>query len=265
MTIEIAKPDLSFTEEPEWIRQRELQWEIYCENQYAEKRKNDLIALQRYFFSGELAMPKDYGRGQKSFLRAMIDEYPLKTLEGWDYVIYQYGGFDRSKQEFTDLLEYLVLNTLTSRGWSVEEELRLWEHFLPETYLPIVQSSVATKRYGEPLSGKLSTRSVIEHFFGSIKNLLEGISDISPKYLYKVDFLISAIQVVTEHDLDTVNRLRFKLNLLFEILLQFKDSPSLPYLEQIKGFISQFVLAMNTREFEPVVTTMWEAAQKKHS
>ncbi|GGX56051.1 hypothetical protein [Saccharospirillum salsuginis] len=213
MTIVIEKPDLSFTDKPEWIEEREKLWEKYCEGQYAELRKEKLRIRKDFFFTGEFERPRDNGRGQTLFLKARINDFPLRRPEGWSYVVYKFGGFNEF--EMTKLLVHLVLPSLKELGWSLEEELALWDYFLPSTYKPTVRSPGPTKKHGAPIEGSLPLDSIIRQYALNLHCLLVGYSEISRKYFYRSDFLISTLRSIDSEELNKGSDLSDVLKSLF--------------------------------------------------
>ncbi|MEP4546562.1 MAG: hypothetical protein ABJ000_10325 [Saccharospirillum sp.] len=260
--IVIDKPDLSFTEDPKWIAEREVLWDQYCENQYSELRKEKLRVRKVYFFTGVFERPQDNGRGQSIFLKARVNDFPLRRAEGWDYVVYMLGGF--SNVEMTKLLVHQILGSLISLGWSLEEELALWDHFLPETYESIVRTPGPAKKHGLPLEGVLPIDSVIRQYLVNLKGLLSGYSDVSSKYLYRSKLLLSALQSVDDIYLSQENSLNSLIKSLFSVLYMNSDNISDEYKIAFRKFTKNLAGSIESTEFHAGVLNIWEEVKKEN-
>ncbi|WP_028671772.1 hypothetical protein [Saccharospirillum impatiens] len=266
MTVrEIEKPDMSFTEDLWWQKRREALWQQYCEFQYDGVRKSKLKVLEKYFFTGELESPKDHGRGSPGFLGSRIDTFPLRKPEGWDYVIYTFGGYDRLNLEMKQLLENKVLASLTNRGWTLEEELALWDHFLPERYQTIIKSPVFAKRQQSFLEGELHIDVVVMHYSVRVENILDGLAGSSPKYIYRPGYLLSAIEEITPEDISSIKYLDKNLQNLMKLCFRSHDSALPEFKYPIDNFIREFKQNMETLRFDPIVKAIWEDVKREHS
>ncbi|GGX56058.1 hypothetical protein [Saccharospirillum salsuginis] len=251
----IEKPDLSFTSDPGWIAEREKLWDQYCESRYSELRGSTLKARRQFFFHGTLDKPREHGLGEKSFLRVNINDFPLRSPEGWDYLVYEYGGYnDREVQE---LAVYQVLPGLKYLGWSLEEELALWEYFFQATYERSIRSPKLTKRKGVPIEGDLPLVKVISQYSSGLSSLLKGTANASPKCLHKADFLISALSEIDSILLAKDTVLRRKLDALFKRLVKSRDNLPVQYEGDFSAFYSRLSSAISDDQVDPVIKNMW--------
>lgn len=260
----IVKPDMSFTQDPQWQTRREALWQQYCENQFDDVRKKELKVYRNFFFTGELESPQDHGRGGSGLLRASIDRFPLRTPEGWNYVICTFGGFDRSKTEMTKLMVFHVLASLTNHGWTLEEELALWDHFLPKSYQKIVKSPVATKHKGV-IEGELPSSRVISKFCGGISCLFDGLEDVSPKYVYRPVFLLSALQVIAKKNIRTEKKLERQIIRLMGYCFTDQSNVLPENKEPLNNYLAEFRQGMETLQLDPIIKAMWEDVKRENS
>lgn len=253
--VEVEKPDLSFTKDPSWISQREVLWENVYVKYYNEARASRLKALKEYFFSGEFSNPVGSGLGSSTFLRARIDGYPLRKAEGWDYVVYEYGGY--SEEELEDVVSNAVLSGLKHRGWSKTEELALWDYFLGETYNFELKSPGPTKRQGACIYGELPISMVVTHFVSGLSSLLKGNLEASPKYLYKAEYLISALGEIDAKVISEDVVLNRKLNALFDRVHRSRDKVISEYRDDMDQFVESVTIGVDSVVSESKVKDIW--------
>ncbi|MEP4546561.1 MAG: hypothetical protein ABJ000_10320 [Saccharospirillum sp.] len=182
-----------------------------------------------------------------------MDTFPLRTPEGWDYVVYTFGCYDRSNLEMKQLLVNKVLASLTNRGWTLEEELALWDHFLPERYQAIIKSPVPTKRQQGVLEGALHIDVVVMHFSVRVESVFDGLAGSSPKYIYRPRLLLSAIEEVTLEDISSIKYLDGNLQNLMRLCFRSHDNALPEFKDPLNNFIREFKQEMEKLQLDPTI------------
>ena len=128
----MVKPDLTFTNDPEWKEKRLAVWRENEADLKSEFRKKDLKSIEHYLMTGDQV--ENYRLSDK----ALLGYFPLCTAEGWDYV-YQ------SLVKKPDLFEYeFYYSTHGNKNMQAthQEKLRYFDYYHPEVFSPVIKSRV---------------------------------------------------------------------------------------------------------------------------
>lgn len=93
--------DLSFTKDPNWISQRELQWKE-IENIYREgSTRKEVMALKNYFMTGE-------NPASLISVSSIIKLFPAFTVEGIQYCLNNYVSSSISDEQLERIQQVLA-------------------------------------------------------------------------------------------------------------------------------------------------------------
>jgi hypothetical protein len=175
--------DLSFTQNIEWIKERELHWKSIGKGLKGDFKKQEIADIKKFFMSGEEGASYQMSDG------AFFVYYPLQSPEGWDYIL-------RSKVKDQSEFRHLFNETLQDRS-SVEffpymapYELARWDYFLGETFEPTITSRVPIA--GEKVTLELDPYDVFYRIGVRIWEYVEdGFYNGDSKWLQRINYFWS--------------------------------------------------------------------------
>ncbi|MEJ2046010.1 MAG: hypothetical protein P8X74_17570 [Reinekea sp.] len=125
MDLSIVFPEIN---DPDWIRQREENWQIMLENSdiKSEYRKKDLEKIKRYFFNGEIEpdMPL-----QDAYIW-LFETFPIQRREGYDYL---FLNNDYTQEQVKDITLSALMD-LSSSGLTNDQQLIHWDYHLGKEF-----------------------------------------------------------------------------------------------------------------------------------
>lgn len=128
----MLNPDLSFTNNSQWLEQRQQLWRQVEEQLKPNFRKKELEVIEAYMMTGIV--------DEKSPLpdSALLNYFPLMEATGWDYV---YQSLVKKPNLFEYEFYYSTHGNMNTQV-TEEEKLRYFDYYHPEVYSPIVKSRV---------------------------------------------------------------------------------------------------------------------------
>lgn len=178
--------DLSFTKDPEWIKQREVLWEPRGKDLKSNFSKKEIADIKQYFMTGIVGNTYQEDAGKLGY-------FPVQSPEGWDYVLENMIGkpeFFRSSinQTFQDRSDVLFM---------APYELAKWDYFLGETFEPTITSRVPIA--GEKVTLELDPHDVFCRIIVEIVVFIErGTGGDNPKWLQRIDYFWSLFPLLSD-------------------------------------------------------------------
>lgn len=183
--------DLSFTKDPEWIKQRDISWETWARDFKGDFNKKEIADMKQYFMTGIVG--DSYGDDS-----GKLHYFPLQTPEGWDYVFQNI--ITNNESSFKYELN-LVFQEGDSASFLTPYELAKWDYFLGETFEPTITSRVPIA--GEKVVLELDPFDVFCRIAPGITGFLErGDSGDWPKWIQRADYFWSLWLFVTDDCFD---------------------------------------------------------------
>ena len=206
--------DLGFTKDPEWIKQREVLWELWREEIKSLSTKKELNEYRHYFMTGEELPNVDMSD------EALFDSFPLQEADGWDYVLQHLANnFDDFKRLFTETLHDRSDHKLFPHR--APYELARWDYFLGETFEPTITSRVPIA--GEKVTLELDPHDVFCRIAPGFTGFLEydNASVEWPKWIQRADYFWSLWPVFSDEDFFSESRTVAKSLRFISRLLKF--------------------------------------------
>lgn len=182
--------DLSFTKDPEWIKQREVLWEPRGKDLKSNFSKKEIADIKQYFMTGIVGNTYQEDAGKLGY-------FPVQSPEGWDYVLENMIGkpeFFRSSinQTFQDRSDVLFM---------APYELAKWDYFLGETFESTITSRVPIA--GEKVTLELDPHDVFCRIAPGITGFLQkGSGGDWPKWIQRADYFWSLWPLITDDCFD---------------------------------------------------------------
>ena len=175
--------DLSFTKDPEWVKQREVLWELWREEIKSLSTKKELNEYRHYFMTGEELPNVDISD------EALFDSFPLQKSDGWNYVLQHLAkNSDDFKRLFTETLQDRSDHKLFPHR--APYELARWDYFLGETFEPTITSRVPIA--GEKVVLELDPHDVFYRIGVRIWEYVEdGFYSDDSKWLQRINYFWS--------------------------------------------------------------------------
>jgi len=182
--------DLGFTKDPEWIKQREVLWELWREEIKSLSDKKELDEYRHYFMTGELLPATDMSD------EGLFNSFPLQKEDGWNYVLQHLANNPEDyKRLFTETLQDRSDHKLFPHRASYE--LARWDYFLGETFEPTITSRVPI--VGEKVTLELDPHDVFCRIIVEIVVFVErGAGGNSPKWLQRFDYFLSLFPLLSD-------------------------------------------------------------------
>lgn len=122
--------DLSITNSPEWVAEREKNWPI-VEDMISEGFTRKQIArYKKYFMTGERPAKNEIAT------TSYVEFFPLLTIEGIEFVCKNYLTSDIEFHHFRSILSAFMLRINELVGLTDEERFALFDHIFGKTYDP---------------------------------------------------------------------------------------------------------------------------------
>ena len=255
--------DLSFTQDPEWQEAREELWIPIEKDLKTDFSKKSLEPIKVYFMTGLLPEGKTLSDG------ALLHYFPLKTPEGWDFVL-------ENLVSSSDFLKGAItanFHDLTDYGFSEKELLSHWDYFLGDTFRPEYKPRV-------PVNGESNVRielSAIEcfnHYWAAIPPYLKGLLEVSTIF-NRIDYFVSLwpsfSDEIWEKDFDRWSEegmVKSKINRFFKHIINYETPEDLNDPNQTRP---KFLKMMEEKLDElypqlcPKLQALWDETKAKKS
>ena len=238
--------DLSFTKDPVWIECRNKKWSSFSEGLKDSFRKKEIEIIKHYFFTGELL--EDYRISEG----ARLNQFPLATHEGWDYV------FEYLVEDVGVFEERLYLSVQDrSDLFSQDEQLSMWDYFLGDRYAPVVKSRVPVGREKKIVELELNYPKLLTLIMASLSTWIGDVDAYgdNPKWVVKIDYFYSMLPYFkNEYFLNTQKRskeakaARMIVRLMTDALTYTADANYEPHR---KAFLENLIHTFDTMENLP--------------
>lgn len=182
--------DLSFTKDPEWVKQREVLWELWREEIKSLSTKKELNEYRHYFMTGEELPNVDISD------EALFDSFPLQKSDGLNYVLQHLAkNPDDFQRLFTETLQDRSDHKLFPHR--APYELARWDYFLGETFEPTITSRVPIA--GEKVVLELDPYDVFCRIAPGFTGFLQkGSGGDWPKWIQRADYFWSLWPLITD-------------------------------------------------------------------
>lgn len=188
--------DLSFTHDSNWRKEREKTWaprEVRLKSNF---RKREIDVFRHYYFNGELP--------ESGFTIGDLNRfslYPLHTPDGWNYILASL--IDSSEyHDFAEIVKYSTQSWL-DKGYSLQEELALFDYFFGKAYSPVIKSRVPMGRDKKYQELALSADYMFWRGLQMICCWLDGKEeDPTCAWAYRLDYLFGLVELVDPRTFD---------------------------------------------------------------
>jgi len=209
----IKMVDLIFTQDPEWQEAREKQWKPIEKDLKTDFSKKDLEPIKFYFMTGLLPEGKALSDG------ALLHYFPLKTPEGWDFVLENLA----SSSDFLKDAITANFHDLTDYGFSEEELLSHWDYFLGDSFKPQYKPRVPVDGHTNIRIG-LSAVECFNHISATVWAFLTGgVGDEKTIVIQKTDYFYSLWPEIKNEDFESDDDYSIESNCIFIINSYFKQ------------------------------------------
>jgi hypothetical protein len=217
--------DFSCTEDPEWIREREIIWSEVEDWLKGDLRRKELNSLKVYFMTGVLE------EGRVLSAKSKYGYFPIQNREGWDYVIENYySSIDDFKSFVFD-----QFFDLSDRKYVMGDELELWDYFFGSKFEPTITSRVALAGTGQKVTIELDPLDVFCRIIPSIFLFLEkGLIENDSKWFQRIDYFWSLWPYITDRCFttslrrSTEGKTAFQVKRLLGHIVRYKPDKKFP-------------------------------------
>ncbi|MEH6470447.1 MAG: hypothetical protein V7752_04285 [Halopseudomonas sp.] len=236
--------DLSFTQDPQWIAQREELWAPVEKRLKKENRKKELLDIKQYFMTGvegQVKKVSDHGK---------IRFFPLQNPKGWDYVI---------ANQLKDPKSFKFIVDLIFQGSSEEFEpfdtVEKWDYFLDPVFEPILTSRVPMGRDGEKLTLELDPLETFCRVAQPLDDALRlGDGGDKPRWLLRSAYFFSLLPYITDEcfaalergEVDNVSSCAFFLNSIVPQIADYQPEEEFEADKEIRlQFLADFAAKLD--------------------
>lgn len=261
--------DLSFTKDPNWISQRELQWKE-IENIYRERStRKEVMALKNYFMTGE-------NPASLISVSSIIKLFPAFTVEGIQYCLNNYVSSSISDEQL-ERIQQVLANQDFVVGVTPEKKKGIFEFTFGKVYekrraFPFLISNEVLEK--EIL---LSSNYLIESGTGVYSFIKRNKKIHTNHWLRLHDFLFSLFSFVDKRIYDedaqkaggvggiAVDIIRSRLDYIMNACFKLPNPSENPEDDQERiVYLNEFRLRMDALE-EPVeLKQIWESIKAKY-
>ena len=253
----VKQPDLSFTQNPQWISEREEHWKPIEDFLKENNRKKVVDQLKNIFFTGVIVNPEDIKEG------FAILYYPLQTAEAWDYL---FQDTRLAPKCFKDYMSAPLMGSYNDKFfWEAGARLRFFDYFHPATYQPVIKSRVPIGREQKVVEIELD---VYELFGSMCSKLSQFVNDGNPTILtQRLEYFFSTLDNIGDLE-HPDGRKRSKISRIIYRLLQsyFIYEPEIKagdVLEQ-KAFLTRFYNHIANNPVHPSIKAIWQKVVDEH-
>ena len=260
--------DLSITNDPEWIKQRESLWKPIGADFKKDFRKKEVDKIHRYFMTGTLL------EGERLSDGAKFSWFPLQTPEAWDYVLEYLFCSQDVERELKNKFHF-QFGDLSQRAMSFGEELALWDYFAGDTFQPIFKSRVPVGPEKKIISFEVDHENVVSHFNLGMDGWFGGEYSSLPKWVQRFNYFLTMLPHMKSLEfvrLTNSGRLEIRVEALVSKIFKYIVTP--PYgkylplsdeaLEVRHEFAKDAVLKLDAVNMPPAMKKHWEDTKATH-
>lgn len=251
------EPDLSFTQNPEWIAERETHWKPIEEFLKENNRKKTIEQLRKLFFTGEIENAEDIREG------FAVLYYPLQTAEAWDYLFQDARILPKCYKEF--FKDSLMGSYADRFFWDKEARLRFFDYFHPATYQPVIKSRVPIGREQKVVEIEVDVYDLFGLMSAKFSQFVNyGNSTVMTQ---RLEYFFSTLDHVGDLD-DANNRQKSKVSRIISRLLEshFRYEPEADLGEALeqKAFLTRFYNHIANNPVHPSIKAIWQKVVAEH-
>lgn len=181
--------DMSFTNDPEWIRQREALWEDTLEkfDISAELSSKTVEALRRYFMTGEVAAD-----GEPPGARSRLSFFPAMNIEAIEHVLKYNMPDGASDKDIEELKIFFYVGVKNVPGISLDEALTIFRYVFGTTYSPNWELPFIVGNENEKRRSHLDPHGAFQSG-AIIVNWLGDPNDPEPIWFHLMDYWFSLL------------------------------------------------------------------------
>lgn len=253
----VKQPDLSFTQNPQWISEREEHWKPIEDFLKENNRKKVVEQLKNIFFTGAIDNPEDIKEG------FAILYYPLQTAEAWDYLFQDPRLAPRC---FKDYMSASLMGSYNEKFfWDDEARLRFFDYFHPTTYQPVIKSRVPVGRDKEFIAIDVDVCELFAMMCGRMGNYLRrGLPSV---LLHRLDYFFSCLDELgdlSQSNVDVVSDCRHYVERFARQYYNFTPKKKLDDDSQQKAFLTRFHNHIANNPVHPSIKTIWQKVVDEH-
>ncbi|WP_053981528.1 hypothetical protein [Marinagarivorans algicola] len=253
----VKQPDLSFTQNPQWIAERETHWGPIEGFLKENNRKEVVEQLKKLFFTGVIDNPEDVREG------FAILYYPLQTAEAWDYL---FQDVRLNPKCFKEFMNASLMGSYNEKFFLDDEaRLRFFDYFHPATYQPVIKSRVPIGREQKIVQIEVDRFEILRDMAAKFSQFLGG-SEV-PVIYYRLDYFFSFLDEacdvmdVSNNDKDDIQY--FANNFLQRYFKIESDLEPKNRGEQ-KAFLVRFYNHIANNPVHPSIKAIWQKVLDEH-
>jgi len=249
--------DLSFTCDPQWIKEREALWRQWEVEIKANLRKKELADRKQYFLTG---CEGDLFTGDAG----KLDYFPLQAPEGWDYV---FENFIQEPKSFLSFFQTMLQNR-SYIAHMAPYELQKWDYFLGKAYEPAITSRVPIAGTGQKVTIELDPLDVFCRIIPSIFLFLEkGLIENDSKWFQRIDYFWSLWPHITDECFttslrrSTEGKTAFQVKRLLGHIVRYKPDRKFPDPDKTRpNFLKQLEEKLDEMydQLCPMLQELWD-------
>ena len=257
--------DMSITQDPECIKQREALWKPIEENYKQHLRKKDIEPIHHYFMTGTLYPGHTLSEG------AQFDWFPIQNTEAWNYL------FQNVIQDplVYEKHFYSQFDDLSNRGLSPEQELELWDYFAGNIFVPVIKSRVPIGKKGDHSSFSVDQASIVAKFNLFLKGIGGDQISENSKWKQRIDYIFTLFPYIEDDNFkrkknfgEYPTRIGKLIDILFKFLIRPKFDVDLKndvtWLENRLKYLERFRVKLEAVDMQPAMRQLWEEAKMKY-
>lgn len=253
----VREPDLSFTQNPEWIAERETHWKPIEEFLKENNRKKTIEQLRKLFFTGEIENAEDIREG------FAVLYYPLQTAEAWDYLFQDARILPKCYKEF--FKDSLMGSYADRFFWDKEARLRFFDYFHPATYQPVIKSRVPIGREQKVVEIEVDANELLASMLALIAGFVRR--NESPVIAERLDYLFSCLDAAGNLD-NSPPLVQRRINSLVESFINqhFEFAPEIEISDpaEQKAFLTRFFNHIANNPVHPSIKAIWQKVVAEH-
>lgn len=250
------EPDLSFTQNPEWIAEREERWKPIEAFLKEDNRLARVKTIKKYFMTG-VCEDFELAKGGSIVLYC-----PLQTDEGWDW------AFQNPKLLspcFSKYWKGSLNSNYSDFFWDKEARLRFFDYFHPATYQPVIKSRVPIGREQNVVEIQVDVYELFDNMCGLMCGFVRSAQHTVVSS--RLDYFFSCLDSLS--DLENSNPQNQGTIVFFVewfINQYFNFSPKIEISDpaEQKAFLTRFYNHIANNPVHPSIKAIWQKVVAEH-
>lgn len=252
----VIEPDLSFTQCPEWIAEREERWKPIEAFLKEDNRLARVKTIKKYFMTG-VCEDFELAKGGSIVLYC-----PLQTAEGWDWA---FQNLKLLSPCYSRYWKSSLNNNFSDFFWDKEARLRFFDYFHPATYQPVIASRVPIGREQKVVEIELD----VYELFGIMIAQMSGFvrKNERPILLTRMEYFFSCLDALGDlDDADRMSREQIEFFLIMFVNQYFNFTPKIeiPDPTEQKAFLARFYNHIANNPVHPSIKAIWQKVVDEH-